>query len=256
MNHHWRLSVFVLLMGLLPLERGAWAQDLGDAAAAKERLSAAERAKRDADKVYQWIRFHGEKGPNKPKADAPAATPAPAPAARAAAVNAPAKARPAAATETAVARAPALAATPAALQGPEPAAQAGPAPASQAMAPSAAMPAAAALAAAASPAPAEAALASKPAQAAQAAVEEEEVELRLIERVEPPYPRNGLRGSGEGSVLVRFLVRPDGTVAAVNAVKFSHANLVNGVLDAVSRWRFAPIAKAREATVEIGFRPE
>ncbi|HEX2012963.1 MAG TPA: TonB family protein, partial [Roseateles sp.] len=79
--------------------------------------------------------------------------------------------------------------------------------------------------------------------------------LTLVERVEPEFPRKLLQDRS-GSVLVRFTVRPDGTVAEAESIKASNQRLVRGVLDAVNRWRFAPIAKARSAVVEVGFRAE
>lgn len=64
LRHH-RAGVFAGLAMALTLSGGpGLAQDLGDLEA-KAKLSAAERAKRDADKVYQWIRFHADKAPDR-----------------------------------------------------------------------------------------------------------------------------------------------------------------------------------------------
>lgn len=243
LRHH-RAGVSAGLAMALTLSGGpGLAQDLGDLEA-KAKLSAAERAKRDADKVYQWIRFHADKAPAKPRAApvAEAAVPIRSTAAPAPAVvrqEPPEPARPVLAQSQAEPmigpEQPLVAATPAAPA--EPITQA------VALAPQAPT----------SPvvsSPAVAALA-----AAQAAPEPPEEPLRLIERVEPEYPAVLLRGRGVGSVLVQFQVQPDGSVQAPEVLKSSNQRLVASVLAAVARWRFAPINKTRVATVEVGFRP-
>lgn len=238
LRHH-RAGVFSGLAMALTLSGGpGLAQDLGDLEA-KAKLSAAERAKRDADKVYQWIRFHADKAPAKPRA---------APVAEAAAPIRPA------AAPAAVRPAPPQPARPALAQpqaepmpGPEQlpvATAAPPEPVTQAVA------LAAQAASPAMPSPAVAALAAVP-----PAPEPPEEPLRLIERVEPEYPAVLLRGRGSGSVLVQFQVQPDGSVQAPEVLKSSNQRLVASVLAAVARWRFAPISKTRVATVEVGFRP-
>ncbi|UDF37716.1 UNVERIFIED_ORG: energy transducer TonB [Shinella sp. XGS7] len=73
--------------------------------------------------------------------------------------------------------------------------------------------------------------------------------------MEPEFPHRLLQDRG-GSVTVRFMVQPDGSVRSVEALKSSNSRLVRGVVDAVSRWRFAPIAQARSAVVEVGFKAE
>ena len=64
------LSVCLLLAGAGVYAQSPGASAPGAAAAAdpKSALSDVERAKRDADKVFQWIKFHAEKGETK-KAD-------------------------------------------------------------------------------------------------------------------------------------------------------------------------------------------
>ncbi|MCU7373747.1 TonB family protein [Paucibacter sp. O1-1] len=235
LRHH-RAGVFAGLAMALTLSGGPGrAQDLGDLEA-KAKLSAAERAKRDADKVYQWIRFHADKAPAKPRAAPEAAAPVRPAAAPAAPRPAPPE-RPALAQQSQAEPRPGpeqpLVATAAP---PEPTTQA------VALAPQAASPA--------MPSPAVAAVAAVP-----PAPEPPEEPLRLIERVEPEYPAVLLRGRGSGSVLVQFEVKPDGTVQAPEVLKSSNQRLVASVLAAVARWRFAPISKTRVATVEVGFRP-
>lgn len=226
---------------------GVGAQDLGDLEG-KAKLSAAERAKRDADKVYQWIRFHADKGPAKAKTTAVAeAAPAPAP---------PARPTPGPTAAVKPAARPAEPAPVLASQAPEDEAMVGP------ELPLVAASAAASedgrvLALAVVPQAAAAALALPSSAAARPAAVAEPAEepLRLIDRVEPEYPAVLLRGRGSGSVLVQFQVQPDGSVQAPEVLKSSNQRLVASVLAAVARWRFAPISKTRVATVEIGFRP-
>lgn len=239
LRHH-RAGVFAGLAMALTLSGGpGLAQDLGDLEA-KAKLSAAERAKRDADKVYQWIRFHADKAPAKPRAAPEAAAPVrPAPAPAAVRPAPPEPARPALAQSQAEPmlgpEQPLVATSPAAP--PEPITQA------VALAPQAAT-------SPVTPSPAVAALAAAP-----PASEPPDEPLRLIERVEPEYPAVLLRGRGSGSVLVQFQVQPDGSVQAPEVLKSSNQRLVASVLAAVARWRFAPINKTRVATVEVGFRP-
>ena len=80
--------------------------------------------------------------------------------------------------------------------------------------------------------------------------------LLLLERVEPEYPRQVLRDGGSGSVLLRLQVAANGSVSGTEVLRSSNRRLVPAVLEAVSRWRFAPMARAQSAEVEIGFRSE
>ncbi|QPF75683.1 TonB family protein [Roseateles sp. DAIF2] len=244
-RHHKKLAGWIGASLVLALAAAmpAGAQELGDLAG-KAKLSDSERAKRDADKVYQWIRFHADKAEKADKAaKAQQSTQAaPVPAAKPAAAPPPvASAR--AATPPAAAAAPV--AKPA-----EPAVAAAPAPAASAdqlvaMATTSAQPVL-------PPPTAQAARAVTPPPPPPEPVEEA---LTLVERVEPEFPRRVLQDRG-GSVTVRFTVQPDGSVRDAEAVKSSHPRLVRGVLDAVNRWRFAPITQARSAVVEVGFRAE
>lgn len=228
-------------------------QELGDIAG-KAKLSDAERAKRDADKVYQWIRFHADKAAAA-KSAKPAAA-APAPVAKAAVTANPAAspaAKPRAEAPTPAAVQPAVAAAAAVA-----AVADLPAPSVAAAASSQVLPELLASAAPSS----SAVLPSPAARAAQAPLPvpapepEEEQPLTLLQRVEPEFPRQLLREGGNGSVLVRFTVKPDGSVSGAESLKASSPRLVRSVLDAVARWRFAPIREARSATVEVGFRSE
>lgn len=251
----WQGLALVTSLALGVLAPGAGAQELGDLAG-KAKLSDAERAKRDADKVYQWIRFLGD------KADKPVRPAAAAKEAQAAAKESKESAKDAAASREAAQRAAAVravaTASPTAAGRPAPEASA-PALASAAPAVPPEAPPQAQLMAAATPSaqpvlPPPAALAARAPAPAPAPAEEEE-QLKLLERVEPEFPHRLLQDRG-GSVTVRFTVQPDGSVRSVEALKSSNSRLVRGVVDAVSRWRFAPIAQARSAVVEVGFKAE
>ncbi|MFY8117930.1 MAG: energy transducer TonB [Roseateles sp.] len=250
-RHSLVLAISLVLGMLAP---GAGAQELGDLAG-KAKLSDAERAKRDADKVMQWIRFHADKA-DRPVRAAPTREAPPA-AAREPAAREPARdvaaAREAAQRAAAVRAATAAGAAPAGRPAPEASA---PSEALATGAPTVAPQAPPQLMAAASPS-AQPVLPPPAAQAARAPEPPaEEVPLRLLERVEPDFPARLLRERAGGSVTVRFTVQPDGSVRAAEAVNASNKRLVPAVLEAVGRWRFAPIPETRVAVVEVGFRAE
>ena len=195
-------------------------------------LTPEERAKRDADKVFHWIRMSADKAPAKPVAAA-----APKPAAKVVAAAAPKPAgKPVAAAEAASEPAPQGFSLVAASDN------------STVTSREIEPPAQVALAAPRSePAPA---AATATATEAAAPVEPE---LRLLHRVAPEFPRQLVNMVSSGTVLVRFMVQPDGSVRNAEALKTSHRKMSVAALEAVNQWRFAPVAHAREATVEIGF---
>ena len=204
-------------------------------------LSDSDRAKRDADKVLQWIKFHATHSA-KPEAPAPAPAAKPAQAAKAppakpAVANAPAPA--AAQTAQAAASVPAPAASQeqqvAAAREPE-----APAPKPELLAAAPATPPA--------PPPTE------PTRAAPQPEPEEEVALRLLQKVDPDIPRQLANNIRSGSVMVRFQVKPDGTTTKVETLGNANKRLASSAIAAVQQWKFAPIPKQREATVEIGFK--
>lgn len=180
-----------------------------------------ERAQRDADKVFQWIKIHSDK-PRRVRDEKEAK---PAPAAAVAATPAP---RPAArpAPEPR-----AVATTAAPLPNPEPVA----------------------------PAAVEAALISAAvAKAAAAAVPpapepEEDDPLVFVHQVEPEFSRMAMRFLNKGSVQVRFEVKPDGTVGRTEVVKSSSTRLNQAAIAAVAQWRFQPLRHAQTGIVDLGF---
>jgi TonB family protein len=260
------LSVCLMLAGgsVHAQSTGASAPGAAGAAAADPKaqpLSDVERAKRDADKVFQWIKFHAEKGetkkvekPDKPEKHESKPESKPQPQLAKAAAPVPSKkvepdsdSRPVASSapaDAASARNTALTTT-AAPSVPTPPAFTGRIPEVVAMA-----------------APATAPTVGTPAAPAQqpepepAPLPEEDTPLRLISKVDPEYPRALLSQQRNGAVLVKFVVQTDGSVEAVEAIKSPDRKLSAAAVTAVKQWRFAPVNKPRAVSVEIGFQME
>ena len=261
----WRrglaLSALAAAAGLVQAQQAAQSGD-----PAKPAISDAERAKRDADKVFQWIKFHAEKGearkaadtkPVEKAADKPVAKPKPRsepePEARAVASK-PAEPTVAAAPPpaspsqgggaTAATAALSTAAAPAVLPQPTPAGSVQPAPAGG--------PAVAA----ANPAPAQVALAAPKAAPPSPPPAPVDDELHLLRKVDPEYPRQALANQRSGAVQVSFTVQPDGSVRDVSAARGPDRRLTQAAVVAVQQWRFAPISRPRQVSVEFGFQVE
>lgn len=189
-------------------------------------MTAADRAKRDAEKVFQWIRIHSDKprksaqaspaaaGDKAQAAGAPRATPRPTRAPEAVADTA--RDLPAAARSAPPAPEPPLAAAPA-------------------------VPAHTPIAADAS------------APLVSAPPVEEEVALRPLVKSEPEFPPNLMRQLRKGLVQVGFTVKPDGSVTQVHAVSSSHPRLVASAVATVAQWRFQPVRSSQQAVVDLGF---
>ncbi|MFG6460043.1 TonB family protein [Roseateles sp. DXS20W] len=199
-----------------------------------------ERAQKAADAVFHWIKLNGDKGANRQPANAPpppppAPPPAPAPVARKPA------AAPVAAAPKPAATVQAAAAPVAAAPQPEPE----PAPV---------------LVAAASPTPAPAApiptavAAVEPPPPPPPAVEEEEVPLKLLSKVNPGIPRAMQQTAfRDGYARVKFTVAPNGTVSKAETIAASHSRLGISAVEAVRQWRFEPIKAPREVAIEFAF---
>jgi len=280
------LGLAMVLISQLTVQ--AWAQstdtaDKDDKAKPKTELSPSERAQRDADKVFQWIRFHADKPGAKPSVQLPngsaaatTAAPAPAPAVARGRTASPERSADAgAARRTAAApdrRGSADTLNELAQDRPtqggaqQELAQGTPSPSQN----GAATPGAGSLAinspplpetlpsavTAPAPAPNGPAVSAAEAVAAPAPEPDPEPMLKAIKMVEPDFPRQLQSTLRSGTVQVRFTVQPDGSVTRAEAVQTSHRRLNSAALDAVNQWRFAPIARAREATVELVFRVE
>ena len=216
----------------------------GAASAASAELTPAERAKRDGDKVFHWILIHGDK-PRKPVATvtpkedkAPPAVARVKPAARA-----PSGRADEAAVETSNASAAPLVAAPRASLAPAPASA--PTPDPTATRATSANLASAALTAPAAPA------------ATAAPVEDDSPDtLTPLSQTEPKFPINVVRALRTGQVRVKFTVQPDGSVADPTVIGTSSARLNPSALAAVAQWRFAPVRKAQQGVVELGFKDE
>jgi len=208
-------------------------------------LSDSDRAKRDADKVFSFIKFHTVRtapAPAKPTAQA-------APPTRSLGVAAAPASQPVAATPASVgAAATSSAAAPAAATPSTLAAEA--ASAAEPTVTTAGLPADAASAAAT--------LSQAPLQAAPQ-VEEEEVPLRLVDYVAPDMSAQVLAAmpSNEVTVPVRFTVQPDGRVSSAQAMGGSAPRRVaQAAVRAVQQWRFDPLPAERTVDVEINFKAE
>lgn len=253
----------------------------------KAPMSDVDRAKRDADKVFQWIKFHAEKGEARKAAEKQHEAKAEPPKPAAKAAPTPAPAAPAVATkrqdlDPAAERALAERAqtermaerTAAPTQGLTPAttpaiaqnnsqnntqntAQTATAAPVGVAAPTAAQlppPQVVAMAAPTTSAPA--GRPPVPAPTAPAAEPEEDMPLKLVHKVDPEYPRSWLVQQRNGSVLVNFRVKTDGTVENAEALRSPDRKVAAAALAAVKQWRFEPIARPKQVSVEIGFQVE
>ena len=80
-----------------------------------------------------------------------------------------------------------------------------------------------------------------------------------IDRVVPRYPSEARRAGVQGAVVIRGLVRRDGTIDDVEIIKDLPHGLGDAARDAVRRWRFQPATLNGEAidvyyTVTVNFR--
>lgn len=193
----------------------AGAQPATANATSRADMTPAERAQRDADKVFQWIRIQADKPAQRPPVAAKVTVP------------------------TAPPPSPAMAKAVAAVESP-------------AVSTEAAAPSEATLVAAARLVTRT--MASLPFAPVAAAPEPElMLPLKLLSKVDPDMPRQLPAHIRSGSVLVRFTVQPDGSVASPEVVQTTNQRMSASALEAVLQWRFAPVSQARIATVEVGF---
>ncbi len=228
-----------LLAAFVSLAAGAaHAQAVPSPSPAASEITPLERAKRDAEKVFQWIRMHSDK-PRR-------ASPPQAGNERAAAVAPVAARRPepqsAKPSEVADSPPPAAPAERSALTAHTAASQASPAA-------SPAQPVSAALAAASDVTAPIAALPEAP-------IPEEDVPLVALLQSEPEFPASLMRQLRKGTVQVAFTVQPDGSVTQARSLVATNPRLVRTAIAAVSQWRFQPLRHAQSAVVEVGFNLE
>ena len=232
------LLAAVLVAALASLANMAQAQTVPPATGAGPGESASERASREGDKVFQWIRMHADK-PRKAaaveKEKAPVAAATPTAAVKVAAKPAP-KPADSGISETA------HSASKAAPQQQQVAAVAAKPPVSSEPPPSQT---AAALTDASAP---------LAATAASPQVEiEEDLSLVPVARAEPEFPGAMMRQLRKGLVQVAFTVQPDGSVSEAHAVTSSHPRLAPSAIATVSQWKFKPVHHAQQAVVDLGF---
>ena len=201
-----------------------------------------DRAKRDADKVYDMIRMHADRPRRAAVSVTPTTLPGPAAAATPPLGNG---ANPAL---TAAAAAPADSAARRAIQADSAARTASLAPA---LAVSPAAPVLDTTLAMQQLATSAAALSdsAKPANGLLPAANA----LVLVSSVDPAFPSHLIRRLGQGSVVVNFDVRPDGTVASTAIAKTSHAGLNEAAKAAVAAWRFKPVSAMTGGVTELRF---
>jgi len=214
---------------------GAKAQTAPVAKAAD--IAASERAAKEGDKVFQWIRIHSDK-PRK-AATAPEKAPV------AAAVPAPVK------VATKASAKPVEGATQ------EPAAQGNTASPQNELQTSSGktgaqgQPEAATTQMAAARTDAGAPMA---ASVASPQVEiEEDVSLTPIFKSEPDFPGALMRTLRKGQVQVAFTVQRDGTVSDAHSVTSTHPRLASSAIATVAQWKFQPVRHPQQAVVELGF---
>lgn len=105
------------------------------------------------------------------------------------------------------------------------------------------------------PAPGATATPASPAPAAANPPAPAPVALQLLSAPPPRYPPLALRRRIEGDVTVVFTVRTDGSVDAPRVASAQPAGLFeDAALDAVRRWRFAPVPRPVETRQVLNFR--
>ena len=80
-----------------------------------------------------------------------------------------------------------------------------------------------------------------------------------LDRVIPRYPAMARRAGIQGAVVVRGIVRRDGTIDNVEVIKDLPQGLGDAAADAVRRWRFRPATYRGDPidvyyTVTVNFR--
>ncbi|MBT9492616.1 MAG: TonB family protein [Paucibacter sp.] len=232
-----RSGLLALLLGSMGWAGSARAQAAATTQAeASTELSAEQRAQKQADKVFTFIKLQSLKPAAK------RATPEPVVA------NAQVKAAP-----TKPQAKPAQASPQSTDAQPSAVALAGDAAVSSVPVPEAQPPATLLAAASLSAASVQPELLPQP-QAAPP--EAEPPALQLLSKVEPEIPRQLQADFKGGSVTLRFMVQTDGSVTQAQALQSSHRRLASAAITAVNQWRFAPLPAPREATVDIAFALE
>jgi periplasmic protein TonB len=85
-------------------------------------------------------------------------------------------------------------------------------------------------------------------------------EARLVNKVEPVYPRIAVISGVQGEVKLHAIIARNGTIQSLNAVS-GHPLLVRAAMDAVGQWRYRPYILNGEAVevetfITVNFRKE
>lgn len=206
--------------------------------------TAAERAQRDAERVFEFIKFHTLRPrmiePSRAAKPAAPATP-PAPTASPDRSGTPPRPGP---TDVSPRPAPSLAASEL-----PPTLEAAPVTAPTAVA----LPVAPATLPAAPPVPV---LPPPTALPAPEADDGDDDALQLQDFVAPVLPPavQATLGAGARNIKVRFTVEPDGRVSQAEAAAGVPRRLARPATDAILQWRFAPLPQPRTVEVEVAFR--
>lgn len=224
----------------LPLSLALTLCVLASSGHAQTPLSDAERARRDAEKVFNFIRFQtvrkapaeGEAKPARPRRSTPAVP------AASAAVPAPSATAAATASTASSAPTPEVAATEAAT------------PVTNAPSP---VP---------TPAPIAAPINATPTAPVNAHsddtddVDDDDEALKLVSFTAPQLSLElqATLGPSTRNVKVRFTVEADGRVTQAQAQEGTPRKLANVATQAIRQWRFAPLPRARDVDVEIAFK--
>ena len=74
----------------------------------------------------------------------------------------------------------------------------------------------------------------------------------VVSKVPPVYPELARRMHVSGTVVVRLIVAPDGSVSDAK-VESGHALLSPAAAEAVKRWKFEPASETSDMTVDVNF---
>jgi TonB family protein len=107
---------------------------------------------------------------------------------------------------------------------------------------------------AATPAPEPAKPEQVSAAAPTAPTRQKPVELVALQQDPPQLSASLRREQPQGTVMVAFEVKPDGSTGDVRVVSSTNHRLNSACVDAVGGWRFKPISETRPTQVELVFR--
>lgn len=82
----------------------------------------------------------------------------------------------------------------------------------------------------------------------------DEINRRAKNKVQPSYPELARKMSITGTVKIEVTVAPNGSVKEARVVG-GHPLLANSALDAAKKWRFEPAAAESTGVIEFKFEP-